>query len=245
MINSKTFPLSLAFTVIFVCYSIQASAQQDRHSDNGISFGTSINYGGKYIESNGIHLNDLWTNSFGYQFHVLYGYNFSSVLSLNTGAELFTNRYNFNDQKTPETNAQGEPTGNFITASMNDAAGITYISVPINLIIRPIGNKSFYAVVGPNISFKFAHSNAMIITNYENESGEIIQTLFEDSYDLPERSENILLFAYSGLGYSLDSNSLPLNFELGAKHSITPYMNGDNFIASWIRNVSFTLSYRL
>jgi len=245
MISPKTLALLIGFTIIFVGSSIQVNAQQVKHFDNGISVGASINYGGIYYESNGSVLNDIWTNSLGYQFHVLYGYNISSVISLNTGAELFVNRYRFEEQRTPETDEQGQPTGDFFTASMKDAVGTTYISVPINLILRPLGNKSFYAVVGPDISFKIAHSNGTIITNFETNSGENNQILFEESYVIPERSKSLLLFANLGVGYSFDTNLLPLNIEIGAKHSITPYMDGDNFITSWIRNLSFTLSYRL
>jgi hypothetical protein len=244
MCFKKTPPLTVLVAVI-LSLAIQAFAQQGKHPDKGFSIGASLNYGGIYFERDGSFLNDLWTNSPGYQFHVLYGYNISSVFSLNTGAEIIVNRYDFKEQRTPETNEQGQATGNFFTTSMNDAVGTTYLRLPVNLIVRPLANKSFFAAVGPDVSFKVSHKNGILITRYASDSDETNENQFEDTYDIPERSRGTMFFLNAGLGYSINSNTLPLTVQLGARQSITPYMDGDDFITSWIRNLSFTISYRL
>ena len=58
------------------------------------------------------------------------------------------------------------------------------------------------------------------------------------------RLGNTLLFVNAGVGYSFDSSSHPLDLEFGAKKAVRPYMSGDNFIKSWIRSFSLTVSYR-
>jgi hypothetical protein len=224
---------------------MRADAQESRAYDTGFSIGAAINYGGIYFESDGDFLNEIWENSFGYQFHVMYGYTISPVISLNGGVELFINRYNYVEQRSPETNQQGEPSGNYYSFSMQDEVGTTYLTLPLNFIVRPLQNKSYYAVVGPDISFKVAHKNSIINVYREDESGQNRELEFEQSYDTPEQSRNTLLFVNAGLGYSIDSARLPLNIEIKAKHAIHPYMDGENFIKSWVRNVSFGLSYRL
>lgn len=232
-------------SIIIVCCSIQSKAQQIRHFDSGINIGVSINYGGIYYENSGNTLNDNWSNSYGYQFHMLYGYKISSALAMNTGAKLFVNRYKYVEQRNPETTELGEPTGNFISTSMAGTIGSTYIGIPVNLIIRPIGNKSFYTMVGPEISHKVSHSNGTLKTVIETDAEEDNEVIIEEAYDIPERSNNTLLFVNVGLGYSFDTKSIPLNIELGVKQAVTPYMSGDNFISSWMRNLSVTVSYRL
>lgn len=245
MLNFKATSHLIIYGSIILCCTIQVNAQQSIHFDNGIIIGAAINYGGIYFESDGEILNDIWESSFGYQFQVVYCYNISPVISLTAGLELFVNRYKFVEQRSPETNVLGEPTGNFFTTSMKDEVGTTYLTLPLNLIIRPIQNKSFYAIIGPDISFRVAHKNGTANSYFVTDSGQDKELWFEETYDIPERSRNTLIFANVGLGYSLDSKLLPLNIELRAKNSITPYMDGDNFIKSWIRNVSFSLSYRI
>lgn len=231
--------------IFFWAFGIShAYAQDGQNYDNGLRIGASINYGGIYYESDGDFLNDIWSNSPGYQLHVFYGFSVSSLFSLNAGATLFVNRYRFDTQRNPATNEQGDPTGDFITSSMSGAVGTTYVGLPVNLIIRPLGNKSFYALIGPELSYKVAYSNGTITTVFETESEEENEVLFVDAYDIPERSNNTQLFVNFGIGYSFDANFIPLNIEIGAKQAVTPYMSGDNFINSWIRNFSLTASYR-
>ena len=245
MINPMPIQLPVLFVLTFVFSLPQLNAQQSANFDDGFRAGATINYGGIYYEGNGGSLNDIWSNSYGYEAHVLYGYNLSSWVSVESGINFLVNRYRFDDQRTPVTSNQGEPSGSFIKTSMEGAVGTTNLGLPVNFIIRPIKNKAFYAVVGPEISYKIAHSNGTIITVYETKSDEDNMILFQIAYDIPEQSNNTLLSVNAGVGYSFDSSSLPLNIEFRAKQSITPYVGGDDFITSWIRNLSLTISYRL
>lgn len=239
----KSIHQSVLLVLLFAFGLSDVYAQETQNIEDGFRLGASVNYGGIYYESNSDLLNDIWSSSLGYQFHALYGYRISSLFSLNTGATLFINRYSFDEQRTPATNEQGEPTGNFIRSSMTGSVVTSYIGLPVNFIIRPLGNKSLYALVGPEVSYKVAHSNGTIKTVFETESEEENEELFEEVYDIPERSKNTLLFVNLGIGYSFDANFIPLNIEIGAKQALTPYMSGDNFITSWIRNFSLTASY--
>lgn len=241
MIKPGSIQLLILFAATFVFSLPQVNAQESGHFNDGFRAGASINYGGIYYESNGSALNDVWMNSFGYQVHVLYGYNLSSLISVESGIQFFVHRYNFEEQIPPETDQAGNPTVSFFRRYMDETVGTSYLSVPLNLTIRPLANKSFYAVAGPEIAFKVAYSNGTLITY--SELDEVI--FFEEPYDIPERSNNTLLLASAGIGYSFESASFPMNIELGVKHSITPYVDGDNFVTSRIRNLSLTISYRL
>ena len=143
MIKLRPIYHSVLFVLFFAFGFSHGYAQDDQNYDDGFSLGASINYGGIYFERDGDALNDIWSSSPGYQFHALYGYKISSLFSLNTGATLFTNRFSFDEQRTPATNEQGDPTGNFIRSSMTGAVGTTYIGLPVNLIIRPYGISLF------------------------------------------------------------------------------------------------------
>jgi|GEM_PF-3972839 len=69
--------------------------------------------------------------------------------------------------------------------------------------------------------------------------------MFEEPYNSPELTNDVLLFLNFGIGYSFDSDRFPLNIHIGMAQSVTPYMSADNFVRSWIRNFSLTASYRL
>lgn len=247
MFKFRSIQFLILSSIVLVFNIYQVNAQQSRHFDDGFSVGASINYGGIHYEgSDGSYVNDFWSNALGYQVHVLYGYRFSSLFSLQSGIELFVHRYTYDDLNMPETTYEGESTGNFVRSKMKESSvGTTYLSLPINLKIRPISYKSFYAVIGPEISAKIAHSNGTLVTNLETDSGEVIVTLYEMYYDIPERSRNTLISANAGIGYSFISSLSPLSVELRAKHSITPFLDGDDFITSRIRSFSLSISYRL
>ena len=236
--------LSVLFILIFAFSFHKVSAQNSADFDDGFRVGATLNYGGIYYESNGGALNDIWSSSFGYEAHVLYGYNLSTIISIESGVHFFFNRYRFDEQRIPATNEQGNPTGDFIRSSMSGSVGTTYIGFPVNLIIRPLENRSFYALIGSELAYKIAQSNGIITTVFETESEEENVVLFEDIYDIPERSNNTQLFVNIGIGYSFDTHYIPLNIQIGAKQALTPYMSGDNFIKSWLQNFSLTVSYR-
>lgn len=239
----KTIPFFRAASVILILMLgfSYAHAQGYQNYDDGFRVGASVNYGGIYYASEGDFLNDIWSNSLGYQVHVLYGFRLSSLFSLSTGATLFANRYGFKEQKNAVIGDFGEPTGGYIVSSMTGSAGTTYVGLPVNFIVRPLGNKSLYVLAGTEISYKITHSNGTIKTTLVEGDDEHI--LFDERYDIPERSHDTMLFLNLGIGYSFGPASLPLNIEFGARQALTPFMSGENFINSWIRTFSLSASY--
>jgi hypothetical protein len=237
--------LYLLIVALYACSLPTANARQSHHFGDGFRAGASLNYGGIYFERDGFGLNDIWLYSTGYQFHMDYGIYISSILSLRPGIELFVHRYELDELTSPETNPLGEPTGSIFRSSMDGPVGTTYLSLPVFLIIRPFGNKSVFAVAGPDISFKIAHKNGVLTTIRESGEQANGEVFFVDAYDIPERSAGTILSLNAGIGYSLDARLLPLDIEIRAKHSVTPYMGGDDFIDRWIRSLSFSVSYRL
>lgn len=225
------------------CLHQEGNARQDTNYEEGFRFGASMNYGRIYFESDGSFLNDLWKPSPGYQFHILYEYHVSNVFSVSSGIGIFVHRYRFEEQRTPETDSMGNPTGFFATLSMRNTVGTTYLQLPLHLAMRPFANKSLYVTAGPDLALKLSHKNGTLVSRSDSSHENPI--LFEDLYNTPERSNVVLFFINVGIGYSLDSRVLPMNIHLGAKQSITPYMDGDNFLTSRIRNISVTFSYRL
>ena len=244
MNHKNTIRYSILLSLILIFGLSEGRAQVNHNFDDGLQIGASVNYGGKYFESNGDPLNDIWARSPGYQFHMLYGFELSPLFSINTGATLFFNRYSLDILRNPVTDANGEPTGDLIESSMDGTVGTTYVGLPLNLIVRPLGNKSLYITAGPELSYKVAHSNGTITSVYVNESGEFVELLFEDDYDLPEQSNSTILFINAAIGYSFDSDLFPINIEIGAKQAATPFKSGDDFITSRLRSFSFTASYR-
>ncbi|MCH8494478.1 MAG: outer membrane beta-barrel protein [Balneolales bacterium] len=238
----KILSLFIIYGAIILASSPQANAQQYKHVDDGFSIGASVNYGGIYFEKDASFLNDIWSNSVGFQSQVMYGMNLSSVFSVKVGAELFVHRYQMDDIRSVETNDVGEPTGNEKVSFMNGSVGTTYLSLPVNLIIRPLRNKAFYAVVGPDVSFKIAHKNGMLKMRSIPNSDYWFDN--DVKYEVPEQSRDTMFFANVGLGYSFAPFSVPLNVELRAKHSMTTFMDDESFADIWVRNVSFSVAYR-
>jgi len=166
-VSTKKISLVALFTLTLAFYS-DSYAQTNSDFDSGFQIGVSLNYGGIFFESEFSSLNDLWDFSIGSQFHVLYGFKLSPLFSVQTGANFLVHRYRLGDIRQPETNELGATTGNFINTSMSNDAGTSYIGVPVNLIVRPLTNKSFYALLGTNIAFKVAHKNATITTEFQD-----------------------------------------------------------------------------
>jgi len=204
----------------------------------------TLNYGGIYFSSDGNMLNDVWSSSPGFQLEVLFGYHLTPSVSLSSGASLFFNRYQFEEQIQPFTDEQGEPTGDIGRTSMDGTVGTTYLGVPAHFTFRLFGNKSFYVLAGPELAFKVGHKNGTFTSVYEHAANNETELMFSEIYNNPENSGDIQVFINLGIGYSIDSPSFPLDFHLGAKQAVMHYMGGDNFINTWIRNFSFTAAYR-
>ncbi|MCH8557931.1 MAG: hypothetical protein LAT84_08920 [Balneolia bacterium] len=163
------------------------------------------------------------------------------------------NRYTSDEDFSPFTNEVGEPIGVGSVTSMEGTAATIYAGIPVNLVIRPLRNKSFYAVLGPEIGFRVAHNNDMIVSRIDPvpEEGDPFEgladengILFSTEYNNPELSRKTMLFINAGLGYNLPSASLPLDFSLGVKQSLVTYIDRDDFINSWLRHATVSVYYR-
>jgi len=235
----------IAFVFVFSLPQL-LQAQQLRGFDDGLRIGASLNFGNTYFESDYSSANDDWSGAAGYQTHLLYGYSLSSLFAVESGVQVFVNRYRFEDSEMIRTNEMGEEIGVFAVMSMDETVGTTYLGLPVNLIMRPLGNRSFYALLGPEISLKVAHKNGTIVTEVVDETGDFDNLEIPPfTYDPPAQSNSSVLFVNAALGYSFDSHALPLNIELGARQAVTPYISGGDYINRWMRNASFTVSYRL
>ena len=227
------------------------SLSQYHDFDEGFSIGASVNYGGKYFESDSGGLNDFWSSAIGFGLHFTYSYPLSPAFALGTGSTLFVNRYTFEEQRMPWTDETGQPTGPEIVASMDGAASTTYIGLPVNLVIRPLSDRSFFLALGPEVGFRVGYRNGTIITREDppgdgTENGNGFDgAIFDENYDVPEQSEDLVLFVNAGLGYSIDSLRFPLDISLGLRQSATNYITEDNFADTWLRHLTFTVSYRL
>lgn len=258
ILSYLTLPLAL-MVLLAIHTDMQAQSpapayNQQHGFDDGLGIGASLSFGGQNFESEYSMINDFYTNSVGYGLHLRYGYALSPLFSLNTGASLFVNRYSTGEERGSFTNETGEPTGPESFTSMAGTAGTTYAGLPINLVIRPLRNKSFYATLGPEFGFKVAHNNDIITTRIDPVPqegdpywGEVDEdgVLFVVQYDNPERSRNAMLFVNAGLGYSLDAAALPLDVALILRQAVTTYMDGDDYINSWLRHMTVSVTYRL
>jgi len=235
----KPFRISGLIILVVMLVSFPSHAQQMmRHFDNGLQVGASINYGGIHFESGAAPWSGRLKESVGMQLHATYGQNIFTFLSVNTGVSLFVNRYAFDTQSTPADDG----TESEIHTFMDWSVGTAYVGVPLNIVLRPLELRSFYAVIGPEVSFKIDHTNGTIETIVENYSREPNEVLEEVLYDTPERSEDRIWFINAALGYSF--SWIPWNIELGLKQGITPYRSGEGIVTSRIRSAFLTAAYR-
>jgi hypothetical protein len=220
----------------------QALAQLGTQLDERLSLGIAVNYGGKYFESDGDMLNDIWSSGYGYEIRALWNFPITPEATLNTGLQLLVNRYRFDEQLTPETNEVGLPTGRIGILSMNKAVGTTYLGIPLRISFQPLSNAFFYAFAGTDLALKIASQNGSLRFRWDVPSDEDI---FADNYDVPELSRNLMVFAHAGVGVSLPEQPLPINIELGVRQSVTPYMDREDFFTTWLRSFTLAITYRL
>ncbi|MCH8568988.1 MAG: PorT family protein [Balneolales bacterium] len=218
-------------------------AQQSSHFDNGLSFNLSAHSGGIVFGSEGSNLNDYYKNEPGFGLQLQYGYSLTPMISVKSGIGFSMLRYSFSSEQ-QGTDETGNPTGEIIISESDGVMSNTYIDVPLNFVLRPLPNRAFYVMAGPQLSFKVGYTNRDFIARHISADGDVLFVFDPVTYDTPERSNNILLLAKAGIGYSLDTMNFPLNFELGFGHSLTPYLGGDGFINNYTRTFSFTIAYR-
>lgn len=220
------------------------SIQAQNNLFENLEFGTSLNYSTLHYESDGDVINDIISYDFGFQIHALMNHDLSEKFKLQSGLEYFFYTYEFEDQIIQQTGPNGETTGNYYKGSMTESFSTSYLTVPIRIQYHPFSNHSIYFTAGPEFSYKIGYSNGKYESALYSENGERLQESYSDEYEVPETANDFLVSGIAGVGYNLKP-IVPLTIELKAKHSITPYLSGENYIKSWIRSLSLAISYKL
>lgn len=209
-----------------------------------IEIGASANYSALHYDSDDNTINDMISYNLGFQIHVLINHQLTNKLVLQTGLEYFFFTYEIEDQKIPETDFNGALTGNYFKYFMEESFNTSYLTLPMRIQYHPFSTQKIYFTAGPEFSYKIGYSNGMTKTILKSEDGKQLYEFPSHVYDVPEEANDFLVSGIAGVGYNLNT-VIPLIIELKVKHSITPYLSGDNYITSWLRSVSFTVSYRL
>ena len=220
------------------------SIQAQNNLFENLEVGASLNYSTLHYESDGDVLNDIISYDFGFQIHALINQDLSEKFILQSGLEYFFYTYEFEDQIIQQTGPNGGATGNYYKNSMTESFSTSYLTVPIRIQYHPFSNYPIYFTAGPEFSYKIGYSNGTYESVLYSENDERMQESYSDEYDVPESANDFLVSGIAGVGYNLYPK-VPLSIELKAKHSITPYLSGGNYIKSWIRSLSFSVSYSL
>lgn len=238
----------MAFIALSLGFAAPAFAQSPQHE--GFRAGAALNLGTIHFEDDVDYLNDLYSAATGLELHALYAKKLNPAFSVETGFTLFSHRYDLRSEQ-DITDETGTPTGGIIITETKESVGTSYLSVPLSLIAHPFSQTSalsgLYFTLGPEVGYKVAHVNGSLQTRAYDETGdEIVEFRLDDQpFEDPERSRDLVFFAHAGIGYDLNSQRLPLTIELRGKHSINTYFDQENSVDSWIRKVSFMISYRL
>ena len=236
-------PLSGAFFfLVSIFIPFQASAQ--KLPMEHFKLGAAVHYSRLHISDNATGFQEHLSWDIGYQLHALSSHPLSSRFSIESGIKGFLFSYEFDEMSSRARNEEGEYTGNRLVTSMKGDLRTYYLSVPVNLQFHPF-ESSFYLSAGPEISYKAGYSNGTLETDMYTEEGEILPRFhFEEEYTVPEESQDFLLAAKTGFGLN-PGQTIPVNFELNILHSLTHYLDPDEYIDSWIRGASFSVSYQL
>lgn len=235
--------LLLAFTILFSSALIIDAHAQHRLFNNA-QIGGSANFSTLHYESEFSNLNDNISSGAGFQIHITTRHDLSERIGLQTGLEYFYYSYDFS-VRTSVTDENGETTGEILRTRLEDPIQTSYLSLPLRLQFRPVAERPFYISTGTELSYKIGYSNGELVTQRIPAEGDPIELPELDSaYDDPERADDVLLSGTLGIGYDF-GNGFPLTAEIRAKHSITPYLSGENVAKSWVRSLAFTLVYRL
>ncbi len=210
-----------------------------------LEIGASVNYSSLHYESSdGDFINDVISYDFGFQIHALTNFDFSQNFSLQTGLEYFFFTYDIEELTIQETDINRNPTGNYLKAYIGKKDfNTTYLSLPIRLRYSPLSRSQFYITAGPEFSYKIGYKNGEYKNILYSENDEQLQEM-SFTYDVPEAANNFLISGVAGMGYNFRSIA-PIKLEVKAKHSITPYLSGDNSTKSWVRSLSFSVSYSI
>ncbi|MEX0856873.1 MAG: outer membrane beta-barrel protein [Balneolaceae bacterium] len=209
-----------------------------------IEVGASLNYNTLHYESEIDVLNDFISFDFGFQIHALINQNISKRFILQSGLEYFFFTYEFEDQIFQQTEPNGGTTGNYYKNSMTENFNTSYLTLPIRIQYHPFSDQQIYFTAGPEFSYKIGYSNGTYKSVLYSDNDERLQESYSDEYDVPESANDFLVSGIAGIGYNLNP-VVPIAIEVKAKHSITPYLSGGNYIDSWIRSLSLSVSYKL
>lgn len=208
-----------------------------------LKVGASANYNTLHYKSEGDFLNDIISYGFGFQNHVLINHDLTDKFSLQTGFEYFFYTYEIEDRTLQQTEPNGETTGNYYINSMTESFSTSYLTLPVRIHYHPFSNQVYFTA-GPEFSYKIGYSKGLHETVLFSANGERLQESYSNEYDVPELANDFLVSGIAGVGYNLN-HVVPLTMEFKAKHSITPYLSGGNYIKSWIRSFSLSVSYNL
>jgi hypothetical protein len=220
------------------------SVQAQNSLFENLEVGASLNYSTLHYKSDGGFINDIISYDFGFQIHALMNRDISEKFILQSGLEYFFYTYEFEDQIIQQTGPNGGTTGNYYKNSMTENFSTSYLTVPIRIQYHPFSNHQIYFKAGPELSYKIGYSNGTYESVLYSENDERMQESYSDEYDVPESANDFIISGVAGIGCDLGSVA-PVKLEVKAKHSITPYLSGDNYIKSWIRSLSFSVSYKL
>lgn len=236
----KRIPLFLFLSLGLLFMPIQSIQAQSSIFDK-LEIGASANY--NTLHYDGDVLNDIISYDYGFQLHVLINHVLSEKFILQSGFEYFYYTYEFKNQTIQQTNPNGGFTGNYYKNFMAESFSTSYLTLPVRVQYHPFSSQ-FYFTAGPEFSYKIGFSNGTYESVLYSENDERLQEFYSDEYDVPESANDFLVSGIAGIGYNLNP-VVPVSIELKAKHSITPYLNGGNYIDSWIRSFSLSVSYNL
>jgi hypothetical protein len=239
----KKISLSSLLVLLLICVAhINADAQQVLFKN--VQIGGSANFSTLHYESDFSSLNDYTSSDAGFQIHITTRHDLSERIGLQTGLEYFYYSYDFSIRQIV-TDETGQPTGDILRTRLEDPIQTSYLSLPLRLQFRPVAERPFYISAGTELSYKIGYSNGELVTQRIPAEGDPIdEPELDSAYDDPERANDVLLSGTLGVGYHF-GKSFPVTAEIRAKHSITPYLSGDNVANSWVRSLAFTLAYRL
>jgi hypothetical protein len=237
--------LSLSSIFVFLLSGLFYNNADAQHVlFKNIQIGGSANFSTLHYESDLSSLNDDISSDAGFQIHITTRHDLSERIGLQTGLEYFYYAYDFST-RTVVTDENGEPTGEILRTRLEDSIQTSYLSLPLRLQFRPVAERPFYISAGTELSYKIGYSDGELVTQRIPAEGDPIdEPELASTYDAPGQANDVLLSGTLGVGYDF-GEGFPLTAEIRAKHSITPYLSGENVANSWVRSLAFTLAYRL
>lgn len=232
--------------MLFVCALPLKAQWAPMETDDGLRIGAGVNWGTLYFERDNPFPEDYFQYEPGFQAHVSYAFHLRGNLSASAGVGVLHHRTSLRSFSQQMTDSAGQPIeGNVIITEPRGAIATSYINIPLHLKFRTVSaNGAIYLNGGPELNLKSAHQN----TTFDVvmlEDGDVVENGIEPQlFDMPERSNVMILAFRLAVGYSFPETLLPLNIEVSGMNGITPYIGGDNNIRTWMRGLSMSLIWR-